>query len=164
MPALTSDQLTAIASLWKKRGQTLVAAFGGTSMLPTIAPGERVTIRCGESGNLGNVLVVIWQSTPIVHRIIAVGPNGSWILTRGDNNLIPDVPVRNADLIVGRVISVPAWTDTYAQRVVCGFCRAAMRLPRSMGDRLIRLLIRLRRLSNAVLLRVALATNRAPKQ
>src|SRR5438045_2755797 len=167
---LTGEQLAAVATLWKKNRQELVASFGGTSMLPTIAPGEEVTIRCGESGVVGDVIVLIGLETPIVHRIVAAAPDGSWLLTRGDANRLPDVPIRRVDSIAGRVISihrageassVPRWRDTPAQRLLLAICRGALLLPASAGDRFIGFLIHVRRLGTAALLMARRAAGRS---
>ncbi len=69
MTLLTPGGLVAVASLWQKSNREFVAAFGGSSMLPAIAPGQNVKVRCGEEAAIGDVIVTVGDAVPIVSAI-----------------------------------------------------------------------------------------------
>jgi hypothetical protein len=78
-------------------------------MLPTIAPGTPVEIVCGNDANPGDVILFLHRGQVVVHRLIA--KQRGWLLARGDANPIPDLPVA-ADALIGRAVSVAAWSET----------------------------------------------------
>ena len=92
-------ELAAIASLWKTSRRELSTSFLGTSMLPTIAPGQPVTIRCGDSFTPGDVVLLVLGSTILVHRLELVSRDGERVLTRGDHHVLPDFPARVEDVL-----------------------------------------------------------------
>jgi Peptidase S24-like len=103
MDALRADQLQSIASLWKSTGRSLVTSFTGGSMQPTIAPGERVMLRCTDQVKAGDVAAVVLDTDVFVHRVVAVSDNPPWWLFRGDANLLCDLPVMHSSAILGVV-------------------------------------------------------------
>ena len=134
-----------------KTDRELVASFSGTSMLPSIASGQRVRIRCNPGPIVEGDVIVTTRTAMIVHRAVICA--GEVIVTRGDANVLPDEPVRD-EHVIGRVeaievgdtfVSVPAHRGSIAQRVVRRIIAAVFLRSASMGDRLIRLLLRLRR-------------------
>jgi len=102
---LSQDELAAVATLWRSGQRELVCRFGGTSMRPAVPPLAEVRLRCGEGGALGDVIAFLDAGRVIVHRVVALAPNG-WLLTRGDARLLPDTPVRAAAQVIGRVVAV----------------------------------------------------------
>lgn len=100
----TGAELRAIAEIWKRQRRELVAAFGGGSMLPAIAPGQPLRLRCGEAFATGDVIAFVIEEQMAVHRVIARGDG--WILTRGDARVLPDPPLTELDRVVGRVVSL----------------------------------------------------------
>lgn len=106
-------ELRAIAEIWKRQRRELVAAFGGTSMLPAIAPGQPLRLRCGEAYAIGDVIAFVIEGQMAVHRVIAQGEG--WIVTRGDARLLPDPPLTELDRVVGRVVAL---IDGEAERPV----------------------------------------------
>lgn len=87
------------ASMWRAQRRQITAAFGGTSMLPTIAPGEEVRIQCGTAPQTGDVILFVRDGRPILHRVVAMTARAVW--TRGDANILPDGP-----LPLGEVVGV----------------------------------------------------------
>jgi hypothetical protein len=128
--------LAAVAALWRKTGRELRARFGGSSMDPAVPPGAEVVLRCGETGGPGDVIAFLSGGRLLVHRVVARAPDGAWTLTRGDARLLPDVPIVDAEAVVGRIaglwragslVSVPAPPDSLARRCVLGFASAVLR-------------------------------------
>jgi signal peptidase I len=101
---LTSEELLAVAALWKKTSREFVTSFAGTSMQPTIPAGAAVTVRCGGDVAVGDVITYVWKDRPIVHRIVAVARGR--FLTRGDAEVLPDPVLLERDAIVGKVLRV----------------------------------------------------------
>src|SRR5438045_7512179 len=83
-----AELTAAAASMWRARRRDIVASFGGTSMLPTIAPGEELRIDCGASPVIDDVVFFFKVGRPIVHRVVVIMESGVW--TRGDANRLPD--------------------------------------------------------------------------
>lgn len=126
-------------------GQGL-ATIEGTSMLPTLRPGDEVVVdlqarrfRCGD------VIVVRSDETLIVHRVIEVRPT---LATRGDNAPAADQPVA-PEQVMGPVIELHRMGRAYpyrnlrrrlADRLLGELSRQSLERPR-MG-RLFRLALR----------------------
>lgn len=140
MTELTGDRLSAVAAIWRRSGKQLVASFGGRSMLPAIAPGDPLTIDCTPfEPTPGDVIAFLHEGKVVVHRVIAAH---GWVVTRGDANRLVDLPMRDPSALLGRITTtLPAGRITIADRVLV----ALLRLSFASGERLIRLLIRLRR-------------------
>ena len=130
------ETLAAVASLWRKTGRELRARFGGSSMDPALPPGTEVVLRCGETGAPGDVIAFLADGRLVVHRVVARAADGSWTLTRGDARVLPDVPIRDPEAVVGRVRGVwragslenlPAPTDSLRRRLAVRVACAALR-------------------------------------
>ena len=102
---LSEEELSVISTFWKGERREIVTSFNGTSMLPTIVPGQRVIVECGVRPRIGNVVVFQRQSQIGVHRVVAQAE--SWLLTWGDANALPDVPIVPAS-VIGTIENVPA--------------------------------------------------------
>jgi hypothetical protein len=136
------EGLAAVASLWRKTGRELRARFGGSSMEPGVPPGTEVVLRCGESGGPGDVIAFLSDGRLLVHRVVARARDGAWTLTRGDARLLPDVPIVDAEAVVGRiagiwsagsVVAVPAPPESLARRWVLGAFAAVLRASPKAG-------------------------------
>jgi hypothetical protein len=97
LESFSAAELAAVATLWKRERRKFETSFGGTSMLPTIAPGQQGVVECGCDPIVGDVVVFRRDDRVMVHRLAA--RSGTWLLTWGDANWLPDEPVDSADLI-----------------------------------------------------------------
>jgi hypothetical protein len=141
------EGLAAVAALWRKTGRELRARFGGSSMEPALPAGSEVLLRCGEAGAPGDVIAFLAGGRLLVHRVVARAGDGSWTLTRGDARTMPDVPIRDASAIVGRVAGlcrgaaiegVPAARDSPARRGVVRLCAALVAASPRVGSVVLR--------------------------
>jgi signal peptidase I len=108
--SLTTEQLDAVAEIWKRERREFVTFFDGTSMMPAIAPGEQVVVMCGVEPAVGDVILFRFDNQIGVHRVVA--RTETWLMTWGDANALPDFPITPANVI--------------------GAIRDAHRLPRSL--------------------------------
>lgn len=97
MGSLSIEELGAVAAIWRRGRRELTTAFTGTSMLPAIAPGQQVIVDCGADPAVGEVAVFHFDSRVGVHRVVACGTG--WLLTWGDANPLPDIPVAPRSII-----------------------------------------------------------------
>lgn len=147
------EGLAAVAALWRKTGRELRARFGGSSMEPALPAGSEVLLRCGEAGASGppladgDVIAFLADGRLIVHRVVARAPDGAWTLTRGDARVLPDVPIRDASALVGRVagicrggavLGVPAAQDSAVRRGIVRLCAALVAASPSVGSAVLR--------------------------
>jgi len=89
--------------------------YKGPSMLPTFKPGQVLYIRPQERAiKPGDVVVFSRGNEYIVHRVIAVNPEG--ISTRGDNNPHDDLWLLTPDQILGVVEKTEDWDKAHAVR------------------------------------------------
>ena len=102
---LSPEQLAAVADLWTRGGREIVVRLTGRSMEPAIPSGAEVRIRCGESGDVGDIVACQEGAGVRVHRLVARSPRG-WLLTRGDARWVPDAPLPAESLVLGRVVAV----------------------------------------------------------
>ncbi|HSP16207.1 MAG TPA: S24/S26 family peptidase [Thermoanaerobaculia bacterium] len=70
-------------------------------MQPTIDPGTELIVHCTDDVARGDVIVYLYLDQVVVHRLIGV--RRGWLLTRGDAHVIPDAPIVDPDIIMGRV-------------------------------------------------------------
>ncbi len=128
---LSQAELEAVATIWKRQRRELSTAFGGTSMLPAIAPGHDVIVDCGREPGVGDVAVFRFGNQLGVHRVAARGT--SWLLTWGDANPLPDEPIAPAQVL--GVIRDPAAFRRGAARAMLLWFIAA---PGASAERLTR--------------------------
>lgn len=95
-----------MSELWARAGRELRVRLTGRSMEPALASGAEVLLVCGEGGAVGDVVAVREGGAVLVHRVVAAGASGGWLLTRGDARWLPDAPVRSASAVIGRVAAV----------------------------------------------------------
>ena len=116
----------------------------GTSMLPTLWPGDILTVRLRNAEQLvpGELVLCYRNRAFVAHRL--VGKRGDGFITRGDSLPGEDSPFRH-DEVLGEVFSIirnsrpvvfsPVWTNSIGARVW------------QHSELCIRLLLRLERLS-----------------
>ena len=103
MEALSAERLASVAALWRSTGRVLTTSFQGVSMLPTIAPGQRVVLHCNADVEPGDIVAVFRGPEVLVHRLVAVSPSRRWWLLKGDANPFCDIPVTSVGAILGRI-------------------------------------------------------------
>lgn len=149
MDLVEGQALAAVASLWRKTGRELRARFGGSSMEPALPPGSEVVLRCGETGAPGDVVAFLAGGRLVLHRVVARAADGAWTLTRGDARVLPDVPIRDPDAIVGRVTGVfragaledvPPLRDPASRRWLRGIFRVVVQTSPAAGTAALRCL------------------------
>jgi len=91
LDSLSTPELEAISTLWKRERRVLVTSFTGVSMLPAIAPGQEVVVQCGVEPAVGDVAVFHFRDRLAVHRVVP--RTATWLLTWGDANPLPDEPI-----------------------------------------------------------------------
>ncbi len=104
MAQLDPATLRAVAGLWRRTGRTLRAVLRGRSMRPTLEDGAEVEIHCGEAIEVGDVVAFVEGSRLFVHRVVARGPVGFALLCCGDARHVPDRPVLDSEVLIGRVV------------------------------------------------------------
>jgi signal peptidase I len=81
----------------------------GTSMVPSIQPGDVLSIQLVDPKevSLGDVVVYEREGVLIVHRVVGIfaAPSEPYLVTRGDRSLRDDAPIRTGELL-GRVVSI----------------------------------------------------------
>ena len=97
-----SDREVALRAALDARGFAY-SRIVGTSMLPTLAPGDIVLVRPCRSLRPGDVVTFVLAGRLITHRLVRVTDEG--LVCRGDNRLRPDPRVA-ADALIGRVAEV----------------------------------------------------------
>lgn len=77
----------------------------GASMMPTIRPGDVLTVQSGEAARFepGQIILFRRDGTLVAHRILEI--SGDKVRTRGDSLPNADSPITKSE-IVGRVVSV----------------------------------------------------------
>ena len=114
--SLSLAEMEAVAALWRGGRRELRTSFSGTSMLPAIAPGQPVTVACGERPRVGDVAVFRYEERIGVHRVVRDNAP-AWLLTWGDANALPDGAIAPSQ-VIGVVAGAPAATPSLARRVL----------------------------------------------
>ena len=138
--SLSAAEIDAVGALWKRDGRQLVTSFGGTSMLPSIVPGQPVTVICGIEPMVGDVAVFRHSDQVGVHRVVA--RSATWLLTWGDNNPLPDEPVAPLR-VIGAIRDVPVVSPSLRRRLLLRFL-GSPRLPIEVLTHRVRLVYRAR--------------------
>lgn len=118
---LTDDQGTASLEMACGLAGEIVRAFGevrlrvfGTSMVPSIHPGDLLTIQRAALTEIspGEVVLFLQKGRLFVHRVVdrkvggtTDGPGGPCLITRGDRLRHDDPPVSSPELL-GRVVCI----------------------------------------------------------
>ena len=87
------------------RGEVARLCVTSNSMYPMIRKGDYVLIRTVDLNNLPFGAIVVFRRDVelITHRLIKV--DSATVLTKGDNNSLPDPPINKA-LILGEVVQI----------------------------------------------------------
>ncbi len=136
-------------------GETLPFRISGGSMMPSLWPGERVTVHAIEPTALriGEIVVFKTGESLVVHRIVRCptdASTGCWV-TRGDAAVDDDPPFAATELL-GVVRSVRRWGEdrplalqpSVSARVLSTLLRRS-ELARRIGGRLSRTLLAVRK-------------------
>jgi hypothetical protein len=143
--ALSEPELRAVAELWRRTGREVSARFTGRSMEPTIPSGSEVRLACGAPPGVGDVVAFIRDGHIVLHRVEALSPAGRWILTRGDACLLPDPPLTDRALVLGRATSpLAAPPRGWGRRLTLALCLLLLRRGGAAG---LAVVARLRHLS-----------------
>lgn len=122
--------------------EPLAMVIKGTSMLPYLAAGDRVWLQQAEKTRLrvGDLVTFEQNQEILTHRIIK--KSTSIFLTKGDNNLFPDLPL-SSQKIIGKVVAYERNGTLYpieGRRValnrLLGFCHHWIGM---MGQNLLRM-------------------------
>ena len=134
---------TLVAELVRKTGQARIRAMG-TSMVPTIWPGDELLIQ-NAAGPLRRGQVVAWQNDQriFIHRVVEATDDQGTTLTRGDRLHVDD-PLFRPEQLIGVVTHVIR--DEVATAIAPGLSQRArlLRLISRVSDWPAFLLIRLR--------------------
>lgn len=152
---LTPEQLAAVSELWARAGRELRVRFTGRSMEPTIPSGAEVRLVCGEGGAPGDIVAVRDAGGVIVHRVVAAGADGGWLVTRGDARWLPEAPPGGAAAVIGRVAAVQPDAlapregprASLAQTLALAPLLVLLRLSPGAGLSMLRGLVRVRRVA-----------------
>ncbi len=123
-----SVKCSLFAQVISRCGSATLKAWG-TSMIPSIFPGDILTVHRAEASRLeaGDVAVYLHSGRLFVHRVVrAIDQNSAILVTRGDAMECDDPPVE-AEEVVGRVtFIVPGRRLTYRLRRGLAALRSAM--------------------------------------
>ncbi|HEX5322244.1 MAG TPA: S24/S26 family peptidase [Capsulimonadaceae bacterium] len=106
---LTHDpaRLEALCALWKAAKSTVWLTLAGYSMAPTLPPGTRLKVTCGEPAEdniaVGDILVVRDQGSLVIHRLVEIAESPKRYICKGDGNPHRDPPA-SEEMVVGRVV------------------------------------------------------------
>jgi len=129
----SASELAAVSELWKRERRTLVTAFAGRSMLPSIAPGQEVTVQCGVEPQIGDVVMFLRDGQVGVHRLVA--RLREEVLTWGDANPLPDEPAEPQRLI-GIIKNAPSYALSGYRRALLAWLGASTGDPELVRRRL----------------------------
>ena len=92
-----------------KKGTQITQKVEGESMLPTIRPGQTISLEyvSPSSIQVGDILIFRGAQSNVVHRLVKIEEKngGKLYITKGDNNLTLDPP-SGYERILGRVASL----------------------------------------------------------
>ncbi|MEM1623538.1 MAG: signal peptidase I [Sulfolobales archaeon] len=83
-----------------------LAVVEGTSMEPTLQSGDLVIVIkrvSAENINVGDIIVYRRGGTLVIHRVLRI--ENDTLITKGDNNWLPDPPVRFQS-VIGKVLGL----------------------------------------------------------
>jgi signal peptidase I len=108
-----------------RAGKTACFVISTSSMLPALAPGDKVFVRAARVDELrmGDIVIRSFAGALIAHRFIgrAASGNADELMTKGDNTLIADDPWQSAQL-VGSVIAM----ERAGRKKAASFARARL--------------------------------------
>lgn len=102
-----------------------VRTVTGTSMMPTLNPGEKVFVEPCRELKAGDIVAFALGEGLFVHRVLRV--DSGRVICRGDNRQVADPPVRRED-ILGKVVQVVGRERVPDRRI--DVARVSLRLAR----------------------------------
>ena len=145
-PQTRDEGKCALAAEALRSWGTLQLRATGLSMLPTLRPGDLLTVQsvCPQLAQPGDIVLYMRQSRFFIHRVVSppLSPDDPFVMTRGDCMSENDPPVRR-NQVLGRIVEVgrsgsvfvPARTLSLFSRVMAWmFCH--WKLFRRIGLRL----------------------------
>lgn len=103
-PRPSEAALNAALQMWQSAGRRHTIPIEGSSMLPLLRHGDRVTVTHGLDGlRRGDVIVFRRGDRLVAHRLLKTGRQT--FITKGDHTLHLDAPVPAA-AVLGRVVGV----------------------------------------------------------
>ena len=115
LESISAAELEVIVTQWSRDRRELVTSFEGSSMLPAIAPGQQVVVKCGVDPQVGDVAVFRFDNQVGVHRVVA--RSSTWLLTWGDANALPDEPI-SASQVLGAIQQRSARRDSMGRALM----------------------------------------------
>ena len=93
-----------LAAGGRSGGDLLRITVTGSSMRPTLRPGDVILVRPGASPEIkpGALVTFLTDAGPVTHRV--VGLTGSGLIAKGDNSRRFDAPI-SPSRVIGRVVS-----------------------------------------------------------
>ncbi len=90
--------------------QVFLAVVEGRSMEPLLQTGDIVIVHKVKINDLSLNDIIVYEKNDgslVIHRVIGIRNKSDYIIivTKGDNNVFPDPPIR-ADQVIGRVLKV----------------------------------------------------------
>jgi hypothetical protein len=155
MEAFSAEQLASVAALWRSTGRVLTTSFQGVSMLPAIAPGQRVVLHCDADVEPGDIVAVLRGTEVLVHRLVAVSASRRWWLFKGDANRFCDIPVTSVGAILGRIgeverdgafVGIPPPREARGVRLLTAATAALLKLSPPAGILMLRAVTNARRM------------------
>jgi len=97
-------RILTVAAMLRGRGRAVESTVEGASMGPTLPPGTRIRIELTDQGayDVGDVVAFLAGAQIVVHRVVRRGRTGGargCLVLRGDATLVPDAPVRHAEIL-----------------------------------------------------------------
>lgn len=129
----------------RRGGEARLRAWGA-SMLPSLWPGDQLTLQNVTQDEVvpGDIVLVIRGKRCFIHRVVAqqTGESGSSLITRGDAMPGNDPPSAAAEFL-GRVVSVRRGNRNFVPAPRVSFVHAATAWLLSRSDRLRNLALRI---------------------
>jgi SOS-response transcriptional repressor LexA len=101
-------KLDLIIEALRSRGTVRLKALG-TSMLPSVWPGDQLTIQSAAHDDVvpGDIVLAVHNDRVFVHRLVekSASQNSFWCITKGDAMPQKDPPAAASELL-GRVVSI----------------------------------------------------------
>jgi len=107
---MSSDYLSTppFTPIWARDKETKYFIYNGISMVPLFKPGDMLCVKPSPFFDIHKGDIIVFsliseanEHSSIVHRVISLSHNG--LITKGDNNAKPDIPMVNMDNLSGLV-------------------------------------------------------------
>jgi hypothetical protein len=147
MPKGREDPKLSLAAEMLRRHGTVRLKAWGTSMLPSVWPGDQLTIESAANHEVipGDIVLVLRHGRFFIHRLVEVRRVGDrfWWMTKGDAMPDSDPPIVARELL-GRVARINRAQCSFVPRRRVSQTRSAMAWIGFRWDRLRNLTLRVR--------------------